>query len=150
MLYENKRKQDDPPNHTSLCADLPDRLEQRKNLAQSFGCSMILAHTEMKRIALHSVKQKKQKPDTYRCGLNIRLILETWSFSQSSSSSPWSMLSFLLLGLIGGGPVRWLVRTEDTGRDCILGSPLRAASPAGRQEVRMNTTGRREVKQYAL
>lgn len=39
------------------------------------------------------------------------------------------MLSFLLLGLIGGGPVRWLVRAEDTGRDCILGSPLKAASP---------------------
>lgn len=59
----------------------------------------------------------------------MRLILETWSFSQSSSSSPWSMLSFLLLGLMGGGPVRWLLSAGDC-RGCIRGSPLSAASPA--------------------
>lgn len=52
------------------------------------------------------------------------------------------MLSFLLLGLIGGGPVRWLVRADDTGRDCILGSPLKAASPTGKRQAEMNTTGK--------
>jgi len=56
------------------------------------------------------------------------------------------MLSFLLLGLIGGGPVRWLVRAGDTGIDCILGSPLRAASPTGRRQVGMNTTGKKRGK----
>lgn len=66
---------------------------------------------------------------TYRWGLKMRLILEAWSFSQSRSSSPCSMPNFLLLGLMGGGPVRWLVRADTTGMVCILGSPLRAASP---------------------
>lgn len=63
----------------------------------------------------------------------MRLILEAWSFSQSRSSSPCSTLNFLLLGLMGGGPVRWLVRADATGRVCILGSPLRAASPTQRE-----------------
>lgn len=70
-----------------------------------------------------------QEEGTYRWGLKMRLILEAWSFSQSRSSSPCSMLNFLLLGLMGGGPVRWLVRADATGMVCILGSPLRAASP---------------------
>ena len=68
------------------------------------------------------------------------------------SLSPWSPLSFLLVGLMGGGPVLWLEmeeeeeedddeeeedEEEDRDRDWSLGSPLRAASPeeGGRQEV---------------
>lgn len=79
-------------------------------------------------------KNSKGKIKTYRWGLNIRFILETCSFSQSRSSSPWSILNFLLQGPTRGGPVLWLVTTEDTG-DCILGSPLRAASPRKKAEV---------------
>lgn len=41
-----------------------------------------------------------------RWGAKMRLILEAWSPSQSRSSSPGSTLNFLLLGLMGGGPVR--------------------------------------------
>lgn len=70
----------------------------------------------------------------------MRLILETWSFSQSSSSSPWSMLSFLLLGLMGGGPVRWLLSAGDC-RGCIRGSPLSAASPARGDTTGVTATG---------
>ncbi len=62
------------------------------------------------------------------------------------SLSPWSPLSFLLVGLMGGGPVLWLEiedeedddededdeeEDEERDRDWSLGSPLKAASPAG-------------------
>lgn len=59
------------------------------------------------------------------------------------SLSPWSPLSFLLVGLIGGGPVLWLEmedeeeddeedeEDEDSDSDWSLGSPLKAASPKG-------------------
>lgn len=81
-------------------------------------------------LLIQSCKRRQHsEPETYRWGLKMRLILEAWSFSQSRSSSPCSMLNFLLLGLMGGGPVRWLVRADATGMVCILGSPLRAASP---------------------
>lgn len=63
------------------------------------------------------------------------------------SLSPWSPLSFLLVGLMGGGPVLWLEmeemedeedddeeddeeeEDEDRDKDWSLGSPLKAASP---------------------
>lgn len=66
------------------------------------------------------------------------------------SLSPWSPFNFLLVGLMGGGPVLWLEmeeeeeedddeeeEDEEEDRDWSLGSPLRAASPeeGGRQEV---------------
>lgn len=83
-----------------------------------------------------SSRNENDKLETYRWGLNNRLILGTCSFSQSRSSSPWSMLNLLLQGLIGGGPVLWLVAAADMGRDCILGSPRSAASP--REKAKMN------------
>lgn len=60
------------------------------------------------------------------------------------SLSPWSPLSFLLVGLMGGGPVLWLEtedeeedndedeeeEDEDRDREWSLGSALKAASPA--------------------
>lgn len=57
------------------------------------------------------------------------------------SLSTCSPLSFLLVGLIGGGPVLWLEieedeedeedeeEDEDRDKDWILWSPLKAASP---------------------
>lgn len=83
-----------------------------------------------------SSRNEKDKLETYRWGLNNRLILGTCSFSQSRSSSPCSMLNLLLQGLIGGGPVLWLVAAADKGRDCILGSPRSAASP--REKAKIN------------
>lgn len=47
-----------PSNRISFCAEFPCNLEQRKDLPGRFRHSMILAHTEMKRAALHPVKQK--------------------------------------------------------------------------------------------
>lgn len=83
---------------------------------------------------------------TYSCAANSRLIFATRSLS-SMSLSPWSPLSFLLVGLMGGGPVLWLEmeddedddeeeedeeeEDEDRDRDWSLGSPLKAASPEG-------------------
>lgn len=75
---------------------------------------------------------------------NSRLIFATCSLS-SMSLSPCSPLSFLLVGLIGGGPVLWLEMEdeeeeeedddedddEDSDSDWSLGSPLKAASPKG-------------------
>lgn len=68
------------------------------------------------------------------------------------SLSPWSPLSFLLVGLMGGGPVLWLEmedeedddeeeddeeeEDEDNDRDWSLGSPLKAASPEGGETAR--------------
>lgn len=75
---------------------------------------------------------------THSCATNRRLILATCSLS-SMSLSPWSPLSFLLVGLMGGGPVLWLEieeeeddeeEDEDSDKDWNLGSPLNAASPA--------------------
>lgn len=74
---------------------------------------------------------------THSCAANSRLIFATCSFS-SMSLSPWSPLSFLLVGLMGGGPVLWLEEEdeedddedeEEDDRDRSLGSPLKAASP---------------------
>lgn len=82
---------------------------------------------------------------THSCAANSRLIFATCSLS-SMSLSPWSPLSFLLVGLMGGGPVLWLEmdeedeedddeeddeeeEDEDRDRDWSLGSPLKAASP---------------------
>jgi len=80
---------------------------------------------------------------THSCVANSRLIFATCSLS-SMSLSPWSPLSFLLVGLMGGGPVLWLEmeeeddededeeeedEEEDRDRDWSLGSPLKAASP---------------------
>lgn len=79
---------------------------------------------------------------THSCAANRRLIFATCSLS-SKSLSPWSPLSFLLVGLMGGGPVLWLEmeeeeeeedeedeeEDEDRDRDWSLGSPLKAASP---------------------
>ncbi|KAL0600186.1 hypothetical protein AAY473_030063 [Plecturocebus cupreus] len=48
----------------------------------------------------------------------MRLILETWSLSQSRSSSPGSMLNFLLLGLMGGGPVRLMIGLGAVAHAC--------------------------------
>lgn len=70
---------------------------------------------------------------THSCGLKMRLILVACSPSHSSSSTPSSTLNFLLLGLMGWGPVRWLLRAEVTGNVCILESPRRAASPGHRE-----------------
>lgn len=96
-------------------------------------------------IACASLNQDARTSErgTYRWGLKMRLILEAWSFSQSRSSSPGSMPNFLLLGLMGGGPVRWLVRADATGMVCILGSPRRAASPTPRGM--MSSPSRRNV-----
>lgn len=66
---------------------------------------------------------------TYNCAANSRLILATCSLLQSMSSSAWSPLCFLLLGLMGGGPVLWLLTADDRDMACILDSPLSAASP---------------------
>lgn len=80
---------------------------------------------------------------TYSCVANNRLIFATCSLS-SMSLSPWSPLSFLLVGLMGGGPVLWLEtedeeedndedeeeEDEDRDREWSLGSALKAASPA--------------------
>lgn len=83
---------------------------------------------------------------THSCAANSRLIFATCSLS-SMSLSPWSPLSFLLVGLMGGGPVLWLEmeemedeedddeeddeeeEDEDRDKDWSLGSPLKAASP---------------------
>lgn len=79
---------------------------------------------------------------TYSCVANNRLIFATCSLS-SMSLSPWSPLSFLLVGLMGGGPVLWLEtedeeedndedeeeEDEDRDREWSLGSALKAASP---------------------
>lgn len=86
---------------------------------------------------------------TYSCAANIRLIFATCSLS-SMSLSPWSPLNFLLVGLMGGGPVLWLEMEEeeeeddddeeededeeDRDRDWSLGSPLKAASPEDKRE----------------
>ncbi|TNN82139.1 hypothetical protein EYF80_007507 [Liparis tanakae] len=80
----------------------------------------------------------------FDCEANSRLIFATCSLS-SMSLSPWSPLIFLLVGLMGGGPVLWLEmeeeddededeeeedeEEEDRDRDWSLGSPLKAASP---------------------
>lgn len=62
------------------------------------------------------------------------------------SLSPWSPLSFLLVGLMGGGPVLWLEieeeeddeeEDEDSDKDWNLGSPLNAASPAKGRKTNM-------------
>lgn len=79
---------------------------------------------------------------TYSCVANNLLILATCSLS-SMSLSPRSPLSFLLVGLMGGGPVLWLEtedededsdeeeeeEDEDRDREWSLGSALKAASP---------------------
>ncbi len=63
---------------------------------------------ETSRLSMH---QMHPKPHvmligyTYNCAANCRLILATCSLLQSMSSSAWSPLCFLLLGLMGGGPV---------------------------------------------
>lgn len=73
------------------------------------------------------------------------------------SLSPWSPLNFLFVGLMGGGPVRWLEmeeeddedddeeeeeEDEDRDRDWSLGSPLKAASPE--EERQQGKEGERE------
>lgn len=83
---------------------------------------------------------------TYSFAANSRLIFATCSLS-SMSLSPWSPLSFLLVGLIGGGPVLWLEieededdeedeeEDEDRDKDWILCSPLKAASPVKGKKI---------------
>ena len=83
------------------------------------------------------------------------------------SLSPWSPFSFLLVGLMGGGPVLWLEmeeddeddededdddddeeedeedEDEDKDKDWSLGSPLKAASP-GWEDSKGKKTKERE------
>lgn len=96
-------------------------------------------------INLFVSQSKRYCEDTYSCAANSRLILATCSLS-SMSLSPWSPLSFLLVGLMGGGPVLWLEmedkdeedddeeEDEDRDKDCSLGSTLNAASPEGKRK----------------
>ena len=67
----------------------------------------------------------------------------------SISLSAWSPLIFLVVGLMGGGPVLWLEEEddeeeeeddeddEDKERDWSLGSPLSAASPIRERNLKI-------------
>lgn len=57
LLYANQTGHRSS-NRISFCAEFPCNLEQRQDLPGRFRHSMILAHIEMKRTALHSVKQE--------------------------------------------------------------------------------------------